>query len=201
MSLAYLRDVCHKFSGNINLDKKIIFIHVPKCAGNSIKKAIGGFRGDSHLRASDIPQVLLNDFFSFSFVRNPWDRCLSAYFYLLKGGSQNYSDLADKETYVSNYIDFNDFVENGLLEASKTQQHFKKQSFYLDRNLDFIGRFEYINEDFNMLSLMLGTKGKLSKENVTSKLNYKKYYNQSSLEIVSEIYKDDIDRFNYCCHL
>ena len=40
MSLAYLRDVCHKFSGNINLDKKIIFIHVPKCAGNSIKKAI-----------------------------------------------------------------------------------------------------------------------------------------------------------------
>jgi len=201
MSLAYLKDVCRRFSGNINLDKKIIFIHVPKCAGNSIKKAVGGFSGDSHLKASDIPQGLFDNFFTFSFVRNPWDRCLSAYFYLLKGGSQNRSDLIDKETYVNNYFDFNDFVQNGLLEASKNQQHFKKQCFYLDREVDYIGYFERINQDFNMLSLMLNLQGKLSRQNATKKLNYKKYYNPSSLEIVREIYKDDIDQFGYHSHL
>ena len=70
---------------------KCIFIHVPKVAGTSIERSI--FETNKwligHVKASDYIRIDKNKFesyFSFGFVRNPYDRVVSAYHYLKNGG-------------------------------------------------------------------------------------------------------------------
>lgn len=194
----YLIDLIRNHpTGNINLEKKILFIHVPKCAGNSIKKAVGGFKGNHHLKASDCPKFIFEKFFSFAFVRNPWDRCFSAYRYLLKGGDQGYMDLEDKEKYVNKYDSFYDFLKNGLAKAIIMQQHFKRQIHYIDKDLNFVGKFENINSDFSLLSNMIECDNNLTKENYNPNPDYRKFYNEESINIVYNFYKKDVEKFNY----
>jgi len=81
------------------------FIHVPKAAGDSFNELIEGRRGQiayaGHIRVTDIKTVAI--------VRNPYDRLVSAYFYLIKGGGQNQMDLSFCEI-LKKYVDFRDFA-------------------------------------------------------------------------------------------
>ena len=130
----YEIDIKRQFSSNINFDKKILFIHIPKCCGNFIKKSIGGFKGDSHLRCSDLPDGLFEKMFSLSFVRNPWSRTLSAYKFLMKGGSGSNYDLNSRNEYLMKYDSFSDFVgKGGLKAASLMQIHFYLNPISLTR--------------------------------------------------------------------
>ncbi len=74
-------------------DKKIIFIHITKSAGSSVHRAfrINGFEFDfaeEHRTAQQHLEILgknvFDECFKFSFVRNPWDRMVSIYFYYYK---------------------------------------------------------------------------------------------------------------------
>ena len=69
----------------IDHNKKIVFIHIPRTGGSTIKDALGLYdkiykKGLHHLSAVDIPDVC-KDYFKFAFVRNHWDRFVSLYFY------------------------------------------------------------------------------------------------------------------------
>ena len=65
----------------INHEHKCIFIHINKCGGCSVDQFFtGSFQG--HLKALEYKKSYPNDFnnyFKFTFVRNPWDRVVSAY--------------------------------------------------------------------------------------------------------------------------
>ena len=74
---------------NINEDLKLLFIHVPKCAGKSILKAfdlqkclvlkrsvVEGVLTEHQFKASN---KKLSDYIKFGIVRNPWDRLVSLY--------------------------------------------------------------------------------------------------------------------------
>ena len=97
--------------------KKIIFIHIPKTAGVSLVKSIfGNVTLEGHRFVSFYKKVFGNKyfyFFTFTIVRNPWDRLYSAYKFLEKGGI-NIHDKNAFETHFSTYKDFEDFVLNGL---------------------------------------------------------------------------------------
>ena len=193
----YEIDLRKKYSGNINFDKNILFIHVPKCCGNFIKKSIGGFKGDSHAKCSDFPDTLYEKMFSFSFVRNPWSRVLSAYNYLLKGGNGSDYDLKSKENFLSQYKSFEEFVLNGLYLSSLSQAHFLPQSYFLDKSLNYIGKCENLKYESKMLPRIFGESFDSNSVKQISNDSYRQFYTDKMSEIVSEIYKKDLLKLIY----
>lgn len=70
------------------LDSRVIFIHVPKAAGSSVKTELYGRPQYGHRRIAEFQAYdrrKTAEFFKFAFVRNPWDRLLSAHAYLTGG--------------------------------------------------------------------------------------------------------------------
>ncbi len=121
-----------KYSNNIfnRFDEKSSFIiHIPKTAGTSVTKSIYGTDADYyHYKWKDLKIIMEEKFynyFSFSIVRNPWDRCLSAYEFLRLGGDNN-KDRKFYNKYMSIYNNFEDFVKNGL----RKKKNFKWHSFH-----------------------------------------------------------------------
>jgi hypothetical protein len=77
----------------IGTDRKFLFIHVPKCAGESITEVLlrpenGGrmFLGKhfTYLQAADALGESIHDLYSFAVVRNPYEQVLSFYEHLRK---------------------------------------------------------------------------------------------------------------------
>lgn len=117
----------------------------------------------------------LNDYFKFSFVRNPWDRLISYYFY------QNIQ------------IPFNEYAKN----SCDCQFNWIKKNEE-ELGVDFVGKTENLQEDFDKVCETIGIdKFELSHRNKSQRPNYQDYYNEESKRYVLENYKKDIDIFNY----
>lgn len=188
---------------------KCIFIHVPKVAGSSIERVI--YQTDrwlvGHVKASDyvkLDRAKFESYFSFGFVRNPYDRVVSAYHYLkndspdpldIKWGKLNIRDLEFKEFVLK--LQDDEFRQNIL-----RKNHFYFQNKYLcDENMNilvnFVGKFEQLNSDFKKILNILNRKDSLVHVNKSKHCDYKDYYNYETYKIVREIYKNDFEIFDY----
>ena len=185
---------------------KTIFIHIPKTAGVSLVKAIYGdvtLEGHRSFYFNSIALNIKNEvYFSFSFVRNPFDRLYSAYKFLNEGG-MNHLDKLAFQTFLSEFEDFEDFILNGLNEKLIYQiTHFIPQHEYLcDKSgsilVDFIGRFENLDKDILLLSKKLNKNIELNHHNYNDKSDYKEVYTDEMIYKVNQIYQKDIDIFKY----
>ena len=65
--------------------------------------------------------------------------------------------------------------------------------------MDFIGKFENINNDFSYVcKKLIGEQVELPHANKSSNnQNYKQYYDNYTKDLVSEFYYEDIKEFNY----
>ena len=134
---------------------KAIFIHIPKTGGNSIQKAL--FENPSvHVRWSDYynkNSEKFYRFFKFAVVRNPWDRLVSAFFYLKNGGMNN-EDKQWADENIQCFETFEEFVFGWLNKKNVyTWMHFIPQTYWIcDHNkrimIDYIARLETMDEDF-----------------------------------------------------
>ena len=192
---------------NAFISQKAVFVHIPKTAGISLVKSIygenverGGHRKITHL--SKLMPGSIKDYFTFTIVRNPWDRLYSAYKFMINGGINQHDKNAYK-LHLSSINSFEDFVMNWLQEDNlKHIIHFYPQSWFLKNNsekieIDFIGRFEHLSSDFAIIANKLGVESKLRYLNKGNKGSYKSVYNQKMIEKVKLIYKEDIELFNY----
>jgi len=188
-------------------DTKSIFIHTPKCAGVSVSKALYGNLAGGHTTLEEYLNVFeprhINTYFKFTFVRNPWDRLVSAYYFLKKGG-WGVEDATFFKQELEQYNTFEEFVENWLNEENIWKFHhvFRPQSHYiLDKHnkvkLDFIGRLENITEDFDYICKKIGVNCQLEQANQSSHANYRLCYNKHTADIVGRVYAKDIELLQY----
>jgi chondroitin 4-sulfotransferase 11 len=179
----------------ISHHQKFVFIHIPKCAGNSLKPGLG-LKGNKHMMASSVGKKVRDEYFTFCFTRNPWDRVVSAYFYLKKGGTTQL-DSQDRNTYIKPYPSFESFIFN-MDYAAQNQQHFKPQVYYADEELDFYGKVENLQEDFNIICNKIGIpQHQVPHRNKSEHKHYTEYYDDETRQIVAKKYAKDIEYFGY----
>lgn len=125
-----------------------------------------------------------SSYYKFSFERNPWDRQASYYHFKTK----NKDPRASFETF--NTKKGRAYVEN-----------FDLYSINDEICLDFVGRYENLNEDFAAVLDRIGLSGKLElKQTNVSKdkrTDYRTYYNDASRQLVADWYAREIAAFGY----
>jgi hypothetical protein len=200
-----------------------IFLHVDKAAGSSIQEALlpyaesrinnkirrklvwlgklNRFAGlyrvlafPEHATAVAVrrclPEAFYSTAFKFAFVRNPYDRLVSRYSYLLNNPTHR------DHPRVRRMKDLAEFVR---WEIRRNQQ--SQHDYVVDRRgrliVDFVGRYERLEQDFDHVCGKLGVTATLPVTNVSGHRDYRTYYSERTREIVKERYAFDLELFGY----
>jgi len=152
-----------------NKNKKLLFVHIPKTGGISIfrQEHVPLTRVIHHFPRVDpcgtiqisllhmsVVEPDFRDYESFTVIRCPIDRFLSAYAYLRQGGMRNSTDLKYQALLLS-YPTLDDVLEN-LSELKTKIVHFVDQAAFVadeqDRILvNHVIRFENLREELERL--------------------------------------------------
>ncbi|WP_044034115.1 sulfotransferase family 2 domain-containing protein [Microcystis aeruginosa] len=203
----------------ISREYKFIFVHIYKNAGTSITTVLrpfaispwqwkayrlikkAGFPSPffdphpfpAHVKASEIKESLgaekFNEYFSFAVVRNPWDWQVSHYKYALKSETHHQHELTKNLGSFEEYIKW----------RCENEVRYQKDFIYENNELlvDFVGRYESLDNDFNEICSRIGISVSLPKLNVSNTKPYQSYYSEKSKELVKEAFEPDIRTFNY----
>ena len=151
---------------------------------------------------------LVERYFKFTFVRNPWDRLYSAYHYFACCiGSDEHRDHRWASTILSGISSFEEFVlrleEPGYASMVKQYDHFRDQvEWLIDPGsggliMDFIGRFETLDRDFDHVRKTLGIDVALPHRRKSSGKSYRKDYSREMVRIVHSLYLRDVELLGY----
>lgn len=174
------------------------FVHINKCAGSSIEIALGIAKRHAtaiEMRA-DLGPAEWDRRFTFSFVRNPFDRVASIYFYRVRTNS---SGLVDR------HLSFNAWVRKvwgerdaayrtgTMLEAPAAEWLYDGERLLVD----FVGRTERIDEDWALVCKTLGIDRPLWRTNVNHRPHYRLLYQPDTRAIIEQAFADDLNRFDF----
>jgi hypothetical protein len=189
----------------------IIFIHVPKAAGTAINDALyGRFMG--HVHACDIERwgsKRLKSLPTFAVTRNPWDRLVSAYRFVRRGGGiggPHAGRVRRAEQYVKpEFETFERFVNEWLAgrDLSKLDIAFRPQwPFVCDQTgnviVDHLGRFEELDPTWAYLRKKLPALPPVQQTNRSgAAVDYRRFYNPEVVDLVASIYARDIAFLGY----
>lgn len=222
----------------ISYRDRAIFVHIPKNAGTSLRSTLVNRatvtvdrQGDTregemymtgpdiwkHLKywelkeslsGDDFGQSICSDFFKFAFVRNPWDRHVSFYHFLMqKTGNPEDGPVASPAGHkrAMNCGSFEGWVKDSLDRVQRNEYvnylHPQWSWTHIDgkQAVDFIGRYENLHDDFEIVRGHLGLPEdcSLSHENKSSHRDYKSYYTDETRQMIGEIFAEDITLFGY----
>ncbi len=144
--------------------------------------------------ASVISPQQFTEYFKFGFVRNPWDRTVSLY------ERKKKRVLAQKKE-----TSFEEFVESAKYASStciRSQFNRYQLDWFLDYGgnirVDFIGRYERLEEDWATIARKLGIDTPLLHENESvGRRHYTEYYDRKTKDIIATRFAVDIDYFEY----
>lgn len=206
----------------LSLEKKLLFIHVPKTGGNSVQNILSDYSEDKIVSENELqdgverfevkskypgltkhstlweykaaiePDVY-KSLYIFSTIRNPWDMMISYYFSPNMGVTE---------------WDRNDFIK--LLKKTPTLDYYIQEfsllrrfmyklgldidkSGKLDKDIDFLMRVENLNEDFKHVCNEIGvTYKELPVRNKSSRKHYSTYYDEELVEKVAKKFHKEI---------
>ena len=180
---------------------RYIFIHNPKCAGQSISQALCGDAGHNPKHAP-LCNVKRGGRFAFGFVRNPWARMVSLYRFhcqKLPLPSDNYSRAETVRMGFKAWLMTDRFHLKEDKGRDMPPMQRRPQLWWLD-GADFIGRFENIEADFTRAVALAGAKSApLGHINTTTGGDWRAEYDAESLAFVAEHFAPDVKQFGYKC--
>jgi len=192
-------DLCH--CPSVKRDKGIAsFVHVneqlnfiwfcnPKAASRTMRLHL--FNNNDTFSMIN-PKQCFKDYFSFTIVRNPWDRMVSNWKMFT---TQDFRIKQMRAMYDGKIQNFKHFV---MLTSKINNHHWQPQVLFIPEKCNFIGKVETLQNDINIISDKIGfNRIKLSRKNVTSHEHYSKYYDVELRKFIAERYKEDIDTFGY----
>lgn len=179
---------------------KFIFIHIWKAGGTSIRHSLSNFADGNnslvkkHASAQEIANHVGNEvfrkYFTFSFVRNPWDIQVSNFFYI-RQRPDHYA-----YSWMAKFGCFDEYIEWRVSEERILQL-----SMLCDPSgnvaVDFVGRFENFEHDFGTVCKNIGVNVKLSFRNKSLHPQYRECYTPFSRRLVEDAYEKDIEYFGY----
>jgi hypothetical protein len=197
----------------ISFQKRFLFVHIPKTAGNSIQTILRHYSEDEivALRAEQdgierfglrnpsykikkhstlaeyraaLGEARFRDLYKFTCVRNPWDRMVSYYF----GTTQLVETWNRKE------------FRKLILRALSVRDYLQLDKGEADPfgNIDYIMRFENLADDFRAVSTRLGIPdAPLPQYNRSNREHYSKYYDAELCELIRKRFAPEINRFGY----
>jgi hypothetical protein len=194
---------------------RCIHVHVPKTGGQSIRLLLepgernidafdceGEGLGEkaTHLFAWEMRdsdrEGIWGEYFSFAFVRNPWDRVVSEYLWRER---RSHIRIA-YETFEA----FLEALKTGWDYEMDDYRHVVMQSRFVcdeegDVMVDFTGRFETLERDVEEVRRLLNLpKQALPKFNLSKQRgHYSVYYTPETRKMVGEMYAEDVERFGY----
>jgi len=192
----------------ISKNLNCIYIHIPKTGGMSIETILGADIKELHNKSIKIKHGYPTDwnypkywekYYKFTFVRNPWDRVVSSYFYNLAMAKKkiNMNDHDRNKIILYDKEGFNNYIINHL-EDSKSRFFLPYDCWIGKHKYDFIGKLENFEENMKLVCNDLKISFKNVHINKSKHKTYKEYYNNKAKDIVKDLYKKDIDRFSYC---
>jgi hypothetical protein len=157
----------------------------------------GGLK-DKHQSMAEIQEVLtpgqFDDYFKFSFVRDPWDRIASLYFYRTRR-SRNIEKSFER------------WLQHQwkLIRRGMADKYILAQTEWLKGRdgkivVDFVGRFENLDNDWGKICDNIGIRTiQLPMKKVGKKHGsvYRDFYTDRSLKIHKKMYGEDIDYLGY----
>ena len=164
-------------------------------------------------------KLRVDDYLSFAFVRNPWERMYSYWNFLWQSGDKEINLVGKWSKYykfrVLKDMGFNSWVSEFNVYSKKRKQRNKRHAYELlgdlhtlkpqaswTENVSFVGKLENIKEDLDYVSKKIGYDIPIYhiKKSIYSGDTYKDAYNQKSVDIVADLFGVDIETFGYSYH-
>ena len=131
----------------------------------------------------------INDYFKFSFMRNPWERRLSQYKYAQKMAKQKGEDWAKKISLMSFYEFITERNDSQLNWVSDEKDNVA---------VDFLGSGKNIQKEFDIICDKIKIpRQELPHKNATKHKCYTEYYDEETKQIVANKCAKDIEYFGY----
>lgn len=197
----------------ISFQKRFLFVHIPKTAGNSIQSVLRDYSEDelvalrseqdgverfgvrnpkykvkkhstlAEYRAA-LGEVEFRNLYKFTCVRNPWDRMVSYFF-----TPTQKAEVWDRKK-------FRKIISSAVPVAEYLRLDKGKEDPFA--NVNYIVRFENLADDFRTVCAVLDISvGALPRYNRSKREHYSKYYDDELRELVRARFAAEIERFGY----
>jgi len=197
----------------ISHEYRCIFIHLPRTGGTSIEKALCGKNwwdvdpSTKHLIASQAREVYKDywdAYFKFSIVREPCSRMLSClrfpeYFSINYLSTSTYSDFL--RGYMQRFgYPLTVEYDHRFHKPVQSKRALPNAVYLnaLDEELDYIGRFEKLDEEFSNIAKMLGAEDlTLEHFGASPTKPTDNFTCPESLVLIKKLFQHDFEHFGY----
>lgn len=194
-----------------------IFVHIPKCAGNTLFHwGCGYFGYFGHLSVWHLKQILPSEVFDtayfFTIVRNPYDRFLSAYSFLKNATSEEENVVWHSiwgQTYEKKWVQPFETFEQCVLSLQYNtaligQLHFKPQFHFLwmppgRLHVSKIVKLEELPQNWEVLRDIVKTNKEIPmvRNNKSEHPPWREVYTPLMRSIIAKHYATDFQVFGY----
>ena len=192
----------------ISLKHKFIFIHCQKTGGRSIETCLEKYTEYNFKRynavqvdtspvmfkglGSHIPLSryyrrwkseygVIDDFFKFGCIRNPWERAISFWFWWQKHQAKNVA-----------------FSKRNFITKMSRRKVLDCAHFLDINKIDFVIKFERMQKDFDIVCDNIGIpQVQLPHENSTLHKHYTEYYDDEMRDYIGNLWSRDVEYGNY----